>query len=81
MLNEKRGQNLSCFVYYRRHFQCCLHSQLSQILLESLPKMNRRPQSDTTNALVRQLTCLLNVETTIRENEGMLTTVKYRPNA
>ena len=28
--------------------------------LESLPKMKRRPQSDITSALVRQLTCLLN---------------------
>jgi hypothetical protein len=30
-----------------------------QIWLESLPKINRLIQSDTTNALVRQLTCLL----------------------
>lgn len=30
------------------------------MLLESLPKMNLLIQSDTTKALVRQLTCLLN---------------------
>ena len=30
-----------------------------QMRLESLPKMKRLPQSDTTNALLRQLTCLL----------------------
>jgi len=29
------------------------------MLLESLPKMNRLPQSDTTSILVRQLNCLL----------------------
>lgn len=34
---------------------------LSQIRLESLPKMNLLVQSDTTSILVRQLTCLLNV--------------------
>lgn len=32
------------------------------IRLESLPKMKRLPQSETTNILVRQLTCLLDFE-------------------
>jgi hypothetical protein len=30
--------------------------------LESLPKIKRLPQSDITNALLRQLTCLLKVK-------------------
>ena len=34
----------------------------AQIRLESLPKMNLLVQSDTTNTLVRQLTCLLNIK-------------------
>ena len=33
---------------------------LDYMQLESLPKMNRRVQSDTTSILVRQLICLLN---------------------
>lgn len=33
---------------------------MPQIRLESLPKTNLRVQSETTNTLVRQLTCLLN---------------------
>lgn len=35
---------------------------LDHMQLESLPKMNRRVQSDTTSILVRQLICLLNTE-------------------
>lgn len=36
---------------------------LFQILLESLPNVERLIQSDTTNTLVRQLTSLLKYET------------------
>lgn len=39
-----------------------LQKWLHQIRLESRPKMNLLDQSKTTNTLVRQLTCLLNVK-------------------
>jgi len=34
-------------------------NEFPQMLLESLPKIKRLVQSETTNAFVRQLTCLL----------------------
>jgi len=39
--------------------QDCESNEFPQMLLESLPKIKRLVQSETTNALVRQLTCLL----------------------
>lgn len=35
---------------------------MNYMQLESLPCMNRLVQSDITNALVRQLTCLLDMD-------------------
>lgn len=43
----------------------------SQMRLESLPNMNRLVQSDITKYLVRQLTCLLKVESYIREEDNI----------
>ena len=48
---------------------------LSQIRLESLPKMNLLVQSDTTSILVRQLTCLLNVRNNYTKSDTMMHTL------
>ena len=48
---------------------------LSQIRLESLPKMNLLVQSDTTSILVRQLTCLLNVRNNYTKSDTTMHTL------